>query len=268
MQFKGMQLLLLHNVVFTNAHPHRELAESVRLLVAAGADINAVFTDSGGDEHTALMCAVERQCCTAVLATLLQTSADPCVHSLPKSTTALHIAAQLGWAESCKMLLARADTLLEARDASGRTALRYAVANGHLHTVQVLLQCGADINAFDSVSRSALFSASSLRQVSVAACLLKAGADVNAVDSVGDGALVAAVHSGSVTLAQLLLDYGADITVANKASHSALFIAAHLGDVSMMKLLVQRGLRVTAVDATGATLLMQAASSGHTAALE
>jgi hypothetical protein len=34
-------LPLLHSMAFTNAHPHRELAESVKLLVAAGVDINA-----------------------------------------------------------------------------------------------------------------------------------------------------------------------------------------------------------------------------------
>jgi hypothetical protein len=34
---------LLHRMAFLNAHPHSELAECVSLLVAAGADINALF---------------------------------------------------------------------------------------------------------------------------------------------------------------------------------------------------------------------------------
>jgi hypothetical protein len=44
---------LLHNMALTNAHPHSELAESVGLLVAAGADINGSFTDSEGVDFTA-----------------------------------------------------------------------------------------------------------------------------------------------------------------------------------------------------------------------
>jgi hypothetical protein len=35
-----MQLPLLHHMALSNSHPHRELAEVVRLLIEAGADIN------------------------------------------------------------------------------------------------------------------------------------------------------------------------------------------------------------------------------------
>jgi hypothetical protein len=42
-QGKKLQVPLLHAMTCANVHPHRELGESVRLLVAAGADINAAF---------------------------------------------------------------------------------------------------------------------------------------------------------------------------------------------------------------------------------
>jgi ankyrin repeat protein len=95
-----LQLPLLHSMAFTSAHPHGELAESVRLLVAAGADINTKGAVIGGDQWTALMCAAPKTCCTQDV--LLRAGADPCVRSSPGGSTALQIAAEVGLAESCK----------------------------------------------------------------------------------------------------------------------------------------------------------------------
>eukprot|EP00953_Heterococcus_sp_UTEX-ZZ885_P028504 15199-Heterococcus_DN1.PRE.5 len=110
-----LQLPLLHSTAPASAHPHRELAESMRFLVDAGADIDAKRAGPDGD-LTPLMYAAKRICCTAVLDVFLRAGADPCVSASPTCTTALHIAAQVGLAESCELLLSRADTLLEARD--------------------------------------------------------------------------------------------------------------------------------------------------------
>jgi Ankyrin repeats (3 copies) len=139
LQRPGQPLLvpLLHYMAITSAHPHRELAESVQLLVAAGADINAKSA-SEKDARTALMCAVGRTCCTAVPDAFLRAGADPCVRCSPTSNTALHVAARIGSAESCDMLLAAAaDELLEATDDSGWTALMHAAAHGVLANVKV-----------------------------------------------------------------------------------------------------------------------------------
>jgi Ankyrin repeats (3 copies) len=89
-----LQIPLLQYMALYNQHPHTELAECVRLLVAAGADSNLIAVVSAeGDERTALMCAAERTCCTAVPGVLLQAGADPCVRPWKKGVTALHIAA-------------------------------------------------------------------------------------------------------------------------------------------------------------------------------
>jgi hypothetical protein len=71
-----LQLPLLHAIAFRNAHPHRELTESVRLLIDTGTDINAKAAGPDGDERTALMCAAERKCCAAVADVLLKAGAD------------------------------------------------------------------------------------------------------------------------------------------------------------------------------------------------
>jgi uncharacterized protein len=253
-----LRVPLLHSIVVRNEHPHRKLAESVRLLVAAGASINATCSTDYGGDCTALMYALERKCCTRVLAVMLQLGADPRMRCLPTGTTALHIAAQRGLAEHCKLLLEHADTLLEARCGSGRTALMHAAQCGHLNTVQLLLQHSVDVNTVDSRGRTPLHMASMSDHVDVAACLLTAGADANAAK--------ASVHS--VAMVQLLLDNGADINFKNSERADSILLAACMGHVAMMELLVQRGLSVHAVDMYGNTPLMQAAMNGHTAAAE
>jgi hypothetical protein len=57
------QMPLLHHMAFYNLHPHKELCESVRLLIEAGADINAKSSVDHRD-CTALVCASGRRCCS------------------------------------------------------------------------------------------------------------------------------------------------------------------------------------------------------------
>jgi uncharacterized protein len=268
-------LPLLHHVILKNAHPHRELSESVRLLLAAGADINASYADPSGDNPTLLMCAAWRTCCAKVPEVLLRAGADPCVHSSPMGFTALHQAARAGTLETCELLLARgSDVLLEARDVNDWTALMHAVGCGSLDIVRFLLQCGANIEAADNLGVTPLIGAAVLGSVSKVACLLEAGADANAVqhDGISALALLAAnsqVNSKSAAaVIELLLSHGADIKMTDTEGQTALFRPAYEGNIHMMEFLVQRGFSVHAVDDTASTLLMAAARSGHKHAAE
>jgi Ankyrin repeat len=73
------QLPLLYFMTHFNAHPRKELAESVRLLLEAGVDINSLYMCPNGIDYTALMAATD-ECCT-VVQILLQHGADPSVRS-------------------------------------------------------------------------------------------------------------------------------------------------------------------------------------------
>jgi ankyrin repeat protein len=64
---------LLHDMALCNLHPHTELAECVRLLVEAGADINAT---AGRFQLTALMDASKSGCCSKGVQALLQHGAN------------------------------------------------------------------------------------------------------------------------------------------------------------------------------------------------
>jgi ankyrin repeat protein len=181
--------LPLFSVVHTSRHAHTELAESVRLLLDAGVDINAKAAGPDGDERTALMCAAQCCCCTAVVDVLLQAGADACLCSSLKRMTALHIAAMAGSAGCCESLLARADILLGERDVNGWTALMYAAYHGCLNAVQLLLQHGADIATVDIKGNNALMLAARASNIAVAQLLLDHGADLRSTDSKGQTAL-------------------------------------------------------------------------------
>jgi ankyrin repeat protein len=258
------QLPLLLHIASTSRHPHRELAESVMLLVDAGADINTTYTDSKGLGFTALICATESRCCT-VVEVLLQADADPCVYSSPERMTALHAAAAKGMPKSCELLLVKAatGTLLEERDTQSLTALMYAAQSGYLDTTQLLLQHGADVNAANRQRKRPIMMAAFHKHANIVCCLLKFGADVNAVAHDGFCALMLAAHNDDYALAQLLLEHGADFTVKDSNGHNALFKAACVGHVSMLEFLVKCGLCVHAVDRAGHTLLMVTAARGH-----
>eukprot|EP00953_Heterococcus_sp_UTEX-ZZ885_P011236 6509-Heterococcus_DN1.PRE.3 len=221
-----------------NQHPHRELAESVRLLVEAGADINS-RAGPDGDDRTALIAVTERKCCTRILQALQQNGADVFMPSDATGATAVHQAAMVGNTDSCKVLLAsagsRAGSLLNAQDRNGYTPLGIACA---------------------------------LKQPDVAAFLIKAGAGINAVNYDGHTVLIAAARCSSISTVQLLLDHGADVSTRDNLGHNALFNAARQGQVSVMILLVQRGLSVRAVDNDGFTVLMMATGGGSMAATE
>jgi uncharacterized protein len=193
-------LPLLHYMTLYNQHPHRELAESVRLLVEAGADIN-LRAGPDGDDRTALIAVTERKCCTRILQALLHNGADVFMPSEATGATALQLeAAMVGNTDSCKLLLAsagsRAEIHLGAKEVYGYTPL--------------IVACGYE-------------------RADVAAFLIESGAEINAVDSKGATALMAATRCSSSATLQLLLHHGADIYVNDNLGHNALIKAAIQG---------------------------------------
>jgi uncharacterized protein len=261
------QFPLLHHMVFTNAHPHSELAECVSLLLAAGVDINATFPEKSVD-FTALLCVAGCTCCSAVVDVLLRAGADPCVATSRGGKTALHRAAVAGLPATCELLVSKAAAALEISDSAGQTALFHAVNDGRLDTVKCLLRCGADVNTTDHQRTTPLIAACIKGRESIVRCLLEAGADVNAAEGAGRTAFMAAVQTDSKPLIQLLLDHNANISARDSSGYNALVIAVHEGYISMMDFLVQKGLAVTTVDHHGLTLLMMAVLDKRLAAVE
>ncbi|OWY96908.1 26S proteasome non-ATPase regulatory protein [Phytophthora megakarya] len=96
-------------------------------------------------------------------------------------------------------------------DKLGQTALSFAVANGHIDVVTLLLDRGADIAAQDKRDRTALHLAAANGHREVVSLLLERGANVAAQDKIRWTALHCACSKGHRDVASLLLERGADV---------------------------------------------------------
>ena len=78
-------------------------------------------------------------------------------------------------------------------------------------------------------------------RLDIARLLLEYGADVNAYTSVGKTALMAACSSGQGAIARLLLDECASTSEAKKGCGSALISAASFGHADCLRMLLEDG---------------------------
>ena len=204
---------------------HRNEAELVDLLIAAGADVSAA--NRYGVRPISL--AAENGN-AGILAALLDAGADPNAN-LPEGETALMTAGRTGDAASIRALLVRgADP--NARDRfRGQTALMWAASRNNADAVHALAELGADLHArTESATRppngnrlfyappptgfTALTFAARGGHIDAMRVLLAAGADINDTLSDGQSALVVAVANANWELADYMLDRGADPNLA------------------------------------------------------
>jgi ankyrin repeat protein len=120
-------------------------------------------------------------------------------------------AAALGNVARLSELLAADPTLAKTRSDDDFTALHYAAFFDGAETARLLLEHGADANAYadNEIGVHPLNSAAAAGQREVAAILLQHGADPNARTSRGFTPLDAARENGDDELAELLRSHGA-----------------------------------------------------------
>src|SRR5437660_3432500 len=150
-------------------------------------------------------------------------------------------AAATGRIERVRELLKKDPTLAKAYSPDGWTALH--LNWGHLDTVELLLDSGADINA---VSRNK-FVATPLqgsvvrKRIDLARLLIARGAKLSPRGEGGDSPLHECAGNGAIEIARLLLDHGADINAKNDEGKTPLAIAVEYKQPEMAKLLRERG---------------------------
>jgi ankyrin repeat protein len=166
--------------------------------------------------------------------------------------------------------------------------LMYAVRNGHVDTVRLLLEFGAEVNRKDRYGTTALSTACYEEQTEVVKVLLEYGADpeqddspqVACADEVGledivdvlgaddnqrDGSpLYMATTHGNVKIAQMLLDAGADVTRRYGNEYGSLLQAASTKDhKKVVRILLAAGANVNQSGGKYGSALQAASEKGH-----
>ena len=158
------------------------------------------------------------------------------------SWTPLHHACSSGVDADAKvecLLQHGAASQVKARDNLGETALHKATRCGRSHSVKVLLQHGALVDAECNRGGTALFQACAHGNVACLHELVKHGADLEARHKgVGLTPLQTAAYRGHINCVAGLLDYGADINASDPLKSTALFHAVYMSHVDIIATLL------------------------------
>ena len=133
-------------------------------------------------------------------------------------------------------------------------ALQIACSGGDEKIVQLLLDYGADVNGQFEGRDTALMEAAIGTETDVLKLLLRKGADVNAQSKGSGTALIAACDRRSKWMVQLLLENGADVNIrvldAGAHTVSALSAASWAKNVEIVRMLLENGADVHAESGT------------------
>ncbi|KAJ3112420.1 hypothetical protein HDU96_004563 [Phlyctochytrium bullatum] len=137
------------------------------------------------------------------------------------------------------------------------TALHQAAAAGCPEVLKLLLDFGADIEAYDYDSRSPLSVAAAYGSCECVCALLDAGAEVDARNDFGTTALAFACAEGSDVSDRisLLIKRGASVNPPSRDKSSPLIEAARSQNLDAIKTLLKAGADVDWVDRKGETAL-------------
>ena len=165
-----------------NAAALLELTNIIRILLHAGADINACDGRQG---------------------------------------TPLHRAAQDARIPLAQFLL-KSGAAIDSRNEDQRTPLMSAIWEDQTPMFELLLSAGADINVRDSQGETPLMLAIQRGRQTISERLIEVGANLDLVDNEALTALILAVERGHKTIVERLIAAGADINLCDRHGNNAL----------------------------------------------
>jgi uncharacterized protein len=141
-------------------------------------------------------------------------------------------AAAFGDVDRLTELLSNEPSLVTSYSGDGFTALHFAAFFGRYEAAALLIERGAEVDAFGRgwMTGTAMHSAVSRLQSDVVRILLEAGANPNVRQSAGWSPLHAAAMNGDLTSVELLLASGAEPTATNDEGRSVIDLATESGD--------------------------------------
>lgn len=128
---------------------------------------------------------------------------------------------------------------VDATNEVKHTALKAAASNGQFETIRLLINRGADVRHRNAHGFTALHCAvgnpayDQQRQSKCVQLLLECGAEVNAVDNSGGTPLMGAAWFGALQSVELLLRAGADATIKDQKGRTARDLAEQRGHVAI-----------------------------------
>ena len=156
---------------------------------------------------------------------------------------------------------------VDARDASGRTAVTAAALAEHAEVVRVLVDANADVDLQDGDRNNALLVCGETGNVEVLREVLRAEPDLTRTNRFGGTALIPAADRGHVGMVGALLETDIPIDHVNRLGWTALLEAVILGDggpahQEIVRLLIYAGANVELADSDGVAPLEHARRRG------
>lgn len=146
---------------------------------------------------------------------------------------------------------------------NGANALMYAIHNGDLNIIKLLIDKGADVNIIDSQGDMPIFIAV-FDNLDVVKLLVENGANINVKDRRNNTPLISACFHTNLDIVKYLIDKGADINAVNndgdnalsKVSYRQLYTNDNDNDkAEIAKILILNGIDINHINKSGNTPL-------------
>jgi len=158
----------------------------------------------------------------------------PLIETVKRRVDALDVfeAAAFGDVDRLTDILSDEPSLVTSYSGDGFTALHFAAFFGRFEAAALLIERGAEVDAFGRgwMTGTAMHSAVSRLQSDVVRILLEAGANPNVRQSAGWTPLHSSAANADVTSVELLLASGADPAATNDEGRSVIDLATESGD--------------------------------------
>ena len=176
----------------------------------------------------------------------------------------LHIVAQTGYMEFCKLLIEEYSFDINITDYSGRSALLCCSANGNHQLFHYLINMGSDINQKTKYGQNCLHLAAEKGYKDLCKTFIEEyNFDINVTDNHGTSALLCCARNRNYQLFQYFIKMGSNINHRNKYDQNCLHLAARTGYVDLCKTLVEKcNFNVHITDYFGKTVLHYCAGNG------
>jgi ankyrin repeat protein len=225
----------LHLVCRKNFNMAKNRLEIAVILIAAGADVNAVDDSGTTSLHMAVTGGLEE-----LARLLIEYGADVNARTGYHELTPLHQASSGGHLAIIKLLLEKGADVNSA-SAAGWTPLHAAK---NRETAELLVNNGANVNAVSQKGLTPLSEAVSVGDVELARYLVGKGADVS--HKLTNTKRTLLHYAGSAATAAYLLSLGIGVDTRDTWGYTPLHMAADMGNMDVAEFLINRGAEMNA----------------------